>query len=53
MNETAVALSLGGITFLLTVIWGGPMVQILRQMGVGKGRNAISARWAPRPWAAC
>jgi phospho-N-acetylmuramoyl-pentapeptide-transferase len=36
MNETAVALSLGGITFLLTVIWGGPMVQVLRQLGVGK-----------------
>ena len=36
MSETAVALSLGGITFLLTVIWGGPMIQILRRLKIGK-----------------
>ncbi|MGD2251950.1 MAG: phospho-N-acetylmuramoyl-pentapeptide-transferase [Anaerolineales bacterium] len=36
MSEAARALSLGGITFLLTVIWGGPLVKILRRLGVGK-----------------
>ena len=30
------ALSLGGITFALTVIWGGPLLQVLRWLGVGK-----------------
>lgn len=36
MSETAMALSLGGITFLLTVIWGGPMIQVLRLLKIGK-----------------
>ena len=36
MSETALALSLGGITFLLTVIWGGPMVRILRMLHIGE-----------------
>lgn len=30
------ALSVGGITFLLGVIWGGPFVEILRRLKVGK-----------------
>jgi phospho-N-acetylmuramoyl-pentapeptide-transferase len=30
------ALSLGGITFALTVIWGGPLLQVLRRLGIGK-----------------
>lgn len=36
MNETAVALSLGGISFLLTVIWGGPLIRILHMLRIGK-----------------
>jgi phospho-N-acetylmuramoyl-pentapeptide-transferase len=36
MSEAAMALSLGGITFLLTVIWGGPFIRILRIFGVGE-----------------
>jgi phospho-N-acetylmuramoyl-pentapeptide-transferase len=36
VNESAVALSLGGITFLLTVIWGGPLLRILRMLRIGK-----------------
>ena len=36
MSSTAAALSLGGITFVLTVIWGGPMIQILRMLKIGK-----------------
>lgn len=35
MTQTAMALSLGGITFLLTVIWGGPLIRILRMIGIG------------------
>ena len=36
MSQEAMALSLGGITFLLTVIWGGPWVQIMRMLKIGK-----------------
>ena len=36
MSDTSIALSLGGITFLLTVIWGGPLVQVLRMLKIGK-----------------
>jgi phospho-N-acetylmuramoyl-pentapeptide-transferase len=36
MSDSAAALSLGGITFLLTVIWGGPLIQILRMLRIGK-----------------
>lgn len=36
MTQAAAALSLGGITFLLTVIWGGPFIQVLRDLKVGK-----------------
>jgi phospho-N-acetylmuramoyl-pentapeptide-transferase len=32
----SMALSLGGIAFALTVIWGGPLLRILRHLGVGK-----------------
>jgi phospho-N-acetylmuramoyl-pentapeptide-transferase len=30
------ALSLGGVTFLLTVIWGGPLIRILRMTHIGE-----------------
>lgn len=36
MSQTAMALSLGGITFLLSVIWGGPLVRILRILHIGE-----------------
>lgn len=36
MTEAAMALSLGGITFLLTVIWGGPFIRVLRMLGIGE-----------------
>jgi phospho-N-acetylmuramoyl-pentapeptide-transferase len=36
MSQTAMALSLGGITFLLTVIWGGPLIRVLRMIGIGE-----------------
>ena len=36
MREVAFALSIGGFTFLMTVIWGGSFVEVLRRMGIGK-----------------
>lgn len=36
MSQTAVALALGGVSFLLTVIWGGPFIRILHLLKVGK-----------------
>jgi phospho-N-acetylmuramoyl-pentapeptide-transferase len=30
------SLTVGTITFLMTVIWGGPLIQLLRQKGIGK-----------------
>ncbi|GMR11467.1 MAG: phospho-N-acetylmuramoyl-pentapeptide-transferase [Anaerolineae bacterium] len=36
MTQAAAALSLGGITFLLTVIWGGPFIQVLSKLKIGK-----------------
>ncbi|MEJ2148296.1 MAG: phospho-N-acetylmuramoyl-pentapeptide-transferase [Chloroflexota bacterium] len=36
MREVAFALSIGGFTFLITVIWGGPLIDVLRRLGIGK-----------------
>jgi phospho-N-acetylmuramoyl-pentapeptide-transferase len=36
MSEIAMALALCGITFLLTVIWGAPLIRILRLLRIGK-----------------
>jgi phospho-N-acetylmuramoyl-pentapeptide-transferase len=36
MSQIAMALTLSGITFLLTVIWGAPMIRILRMLRIGK-----------------
>lgn len=36
MREATVALALAGLTFLLTVIWGGPLIAILRRFKIGK-----------------
>lgn len=35
MTSPSVALTLAGISFLLTVIWGGPLVRILRRLEIG------------------
>ena len=32
----AFALTLGGLTFLMAVIWGGPLIELMRRMGLGK-----------------
>ena len=35
-TQLPLALTVGGVTFLLGIIWGGPFVEILRRMGIGK-----------------
>jgi phospho-N-acetylmuramoyl-pentapeptide-transferase len=36
MNNTSLALSLAGLAFMMTVIWGSPLLRILRHFKVGK-----------------
>jgi phospho-N-acetylmuramoyl-pentapeptide-transferase len=36
MTDTTLALSLAGLTYMLTVIWGGPLLRILRHFRIGK-----------------
>ncbi|MBI4316247.1 MAG: phospho-N-acetylmuramoyl-pentapeptide-transferase, partial [Chloroflexi bacterium] len=36
MTDISFALTLGSITFLLTVIWGGPFLELLRRFKIGK-----------------
>jgi phospho-N-acetylmuramoyl-pentapeptide-transferase len=35
-QEATFALTIGGITFVLTVIWGGPLIEVLRRLRLGK-----------------
>lgn len=35
-TATAFALAIGGLTFLVTVIWGDPFIEILRRLKIGK-----------------
>jgi phospho-N-acetylmuramoyl-pentapeptide-transferase len=34
--DTSIALALGGLTFMMAVIWGGPLLRILRHFRIGK-----------------
>ncbi len=45
VNPLPFALTLGGVTFLLTVIWGGPFVEILRRLKVGQSIRADAPEW--------
>ncbi len=36
MTETAVAIALSMLAFMMTVIWGGPLLRILRHFKIGK-----------------
>jgi phospho-N-acetylmuramoyl-pentapeptide-transferase len=36
MSQTALALSLAGLSFMMTVIWGGPLLRVLRHFKIGK-----------------
>ena len=35
-TQLPLALTVGGVTFLLGVIWGGPFIEILRRLSIGK-----------------
>ncbi len=48
MRQVSLALSLAGLSFMMTVIWGGPLLRILRHFKIGKlirvdepGRHAV------------
>ncbi|MDX9992264.1 MAG: phospho-N-acetylmuramoyl-pentapeptide-transferase [Anaerolineales bacterium] len=36
MRDSTLAISLAGLSFLLTVIWGGPLLRVLRHFKIGK-----------------
>ncbi len=36
MTQTSLALALAGFSFMLTVIWGSPLIRILRQLEIGE-----------------
>ncbi|MRR31058.1 phospho-N-acetylmuramoyl-pentapeptide-transferase [bacterium] len=36
MKETSLALALSGLGFILSVIWGGPLLRILKMLKIGK-----------------
>jgi len=35
MTESSISLALAGVSFMLTVIWGGPLIRIMRQLRIG------------------
>ncbi len=45
LNPLPFALTLGGITFLLTVIWGGPLVEVLRRLKIGQNIRVDGPTW--------
>ncbi|MFC2065313.1 phospho-N-acetylmuramoyl-pentapeptide-transferase, partial [Chloroflexota bacterium] len=36
MKPTSLVLALAGLSFIMTVIWGGPLLRILRHFKMGK-----------------
>lgn len=44
-NPLPQALTLGAITFLLTVIWGGPLVEVLRRFKIGQQQREDAPEW--------
>ena len=36
MRDIALSLSLAGLSFIMTAIWGGPFLRILRHYKIGK-----------------
>src|SRR5512140_2970114 len=36
MNESTLALSLSILSFMMTIIWGGPLLRVLRHFKIGK-----------------
>src|SRR5258706_7742601 len=44
-NPLPFALTLGGFTFLMTVIWGGPLVEVLRRLRIGQSLRVDGPEW--------
>ena len=44
MRQIAFSLSLAGLAFIMTAIWGGPLLRILRHYKVGKIIRVIIVR---------
>src|SRR5512146_2660816 len=36
MIETPMAIALSGLSFMMTIIWGGPLLRVLRYFRIGK-----------------
>ncbi len=36
MKDTTLAVSLAGLSFMMTIIWGGPLLRVLRHFRIGK-----------------
>jgi len=36
MRETSLALALSGLSFMLAIIWGSPLMRVLRHFRIGK-----------------
>ena len=58
MTEGSLALSLAAFSFLLTVIWGEPLLRVLRHLKMGEsiridGPQRHFAKWARPPWVVC
>ncbi len=45
LNPLPFALTLGGITFVMTVIWGGPLVEVLRRLKIGQNIREDAPEW--------
>jgi phospho-N-acetylmuramoyl-pentapeptide-transferase len=45
VNPLPFALTLGGFTFVMTVIWGGPLVEVLRRLKIGQSIRVDGPEW--------
>src|SRR5260221_13798894 len=45
LNPLPFALTLGGICFVMTVIWGGPLVEVLRRFKIGQNIREDAPQW--------
>jgi phospho-N-acetylmuramoyl-pentapeptide-transferase len=44
-NPLPLALTLGGFTFILTVIWGGPLIEVLRLLKIVQRQREDAPEW--------
>src|SRR5260221_10569831 len=45
LNPLPFAMTLGGITFIMTVIWGGPLIEVLRRLKIGHSIRVDGPEW--------